>query len=106
MAVTRLEYPSHSQWSTSMSCAPFWSSRLVEYRRSERLEQDILTLRQVLYATSLTECMPTALAEGGPGYGTGIQASEMQRLAKLAGFRECAGMLPDDPLRSFFVLRK
>ena len=79
---------------------------VVEYRRSERLEQDILTLRQVLYATSLTECMPTALAEGGPGYGTGIQASEMQRLAKLAGFRECAGMLPEDPLRSFFILRK
>lgn len=78
---------------------------VVEYRRSARLEDDINTPRQMAYAFGLLECLPTALAEGGPGYGTGIEEAEMLRLAKSAGFRDCTTVLKDDPFRSFFVLR-
>jgi len=40
---------------------------LVEARRSERLEHDINSPRQVMYSAGLFECLPAALSEGGPG---------------------------------------
>jgi hypothetical protein len=49
--------------------------------------------------------MRTALAEGGPGYGTGITETDVRELSATAGFRECARVMPEDPMRSFFVLR-
>jgi SAM-dependent methyltransferase len=78
---------------------------IVEYRKSARLEEDINTPRGGLYATGLLECMPTALAEGGPGYGTGITELDVRELAAKAGFREVTRVLPEDPMRSLFVLR-
>ena len=77
---------------------------VVEYRKSTRLEDDINTPRRMAYAYGLLECMPAAIAEGGPGYGTGIEESELIRLAREAGFRECTTVLKEDPLRTFLVL--
>lgn len=78
---------------------------IVEYRKSARLEEDINTLRGGLYGTGLLECMPTAIAEGGPGYGTGITEPDVRDLAAKAGFREVTRVMPEDPMRSLFVLR-
>jgi SAM-dependent methyltransferase len=78
---------------------------IVEYRKSARLEEDINSLRGGIYGVGLLECMPTALAEGGPGYGTGITEPDVRELGAKAGFREFTRVMPEDPMRSFFVLR-
>ncbi|MBI5086952.1 MAG: class I SAM-dependent methyltransferase, partial [Acidobacteria bacterium] len=85
--------------------APGGAVLVAEYRRSERLEEDINTIRQLCYAYGLLECLPSALAEGGPGFGTGMTESDARRLAQQAGFSQFTRVLPDDPIRSFFVLR-
>ena len=90
--------------SARKAMAPEGKMLVVEYRRSSRLEDDINTPRQMAYAYGLLECMPTAIAEGAPGYGTGIEESEMLRVTKAAGFRECTTVLKEDPFRAFFVL--
>jgi len=91
--------------STRKVLAPGGAFLIVEYRKSAQLEDDIDSERRALYPVGLLECMPTALAEGGPGYGTGIVEPEIRRLAAEAGFGQVAHILVDDPLRSFFVLR-
>ena len=78
---------------------------IVEDRRSARLEDDIDSPRGGFYGVGLLECLPTALAEGGPGYGTGITEPDIRELAAKAGFREVTRVLPEDPLLSFFALR-
>jgi hypothetical protein len=78
---------------------------IVEYRKSARLEEDSNSPRAGFYGAGLLECIPTALAEGGPGYGTGITEPDVRELAVKAGFREFTRVIPDDPIRSFFVLR-
>jgi SAM-dependent methyltransferase len=78
---------------------------IVEDRRSARLEEDINSPRGGYYGIGLLECLPTALAEGGPGYGTGITEPDIRELAANAGFRKVTRVLPEDPLLSFFVLR-
>ncbi len=78
---------------------------IVEYRKSARLEEDKGTLRAGYYGSGLLECLPTALAEGGPGYGTGMTEPEARALAAKAGFREFQRVLPEDPIRALFVLR-
>jgi SAM-dependent methyltransferase len=78
---------------------------IVEDRRSARLEDDIDSPRGGFYGIGLLECLPTALAEGGPGYGTGITEPDIRELAANAGFREVKRVLPEDPLLSLFALR-
>ncbi len=91
--------------STRQALAPGGALLVVEYRKSDRLEEDIDTIRGGLYGTGLLECVPTALAEGGPGYGTGIAERDVRQLARKAGFRDLQRVMPEDPLRSLFVLR-
>ena len=57
------------------------------------------------YGIGLLECLPTELAEGEPGYGTGITEPDVRELAAKAGFREVTRVMPEDPMLSFFVLR-
>ena len=78
---------------------------VVDFRKSARLEEDVDTVRQMAYGYGLLECLPAALAEGGPGFGAGIAEPDVRRLAEAAGFRQFARVLAEDPLRSFFVLR-
>jgi len=85
--------------------APDGAVLVAEYRRSERLEEDINTIRQLCYGYGLLECLPSALAEGGPGFGTGMTESDARRVSQQAGFSQFTRILPDDPIRSFFVLR-
>ncbi len=85
--------------------APDGAMLIVECRKSARLDEDINTIRAGFYGAGLLECLPTALAEGGPGFGTGITEPDMQDLAAKAGFRDFTRILREDPIRSFFVLR-
>jgi SAM-dependent methyltransferase len=85
--------------------APGGAFLIVEFRKSARLEDDIDSMRRVFYPIGLLECMPAALAEGGPGYGTGISEPDVRKLAEQAGFRDVRRVLPDDELKAFFVLR-
>jgi hypothetical protein len=78
---------------------------VAEFRKSDRFEEDTNTDRRVFYGTGLLECLPTALAEGGPGYGTGIPEREMRLLARKAGFSRFERILADDPIRLLCVLR-
>lgn len=71
---------------------------VVEARRSERLEEDINSPRQVMYSAGLLECLPVELSDGAPGYGLGMQESELRRLASECGFREIRTILPEGPL--------
>jgi SAM-dependent methyltransferase len=90
---------------TRQALASDGSFLIVEYRKSARLEEDINTPRGGIYGSGLLECIPTALAVGGPGYGTGITEPDVRELAAKAGYREFTRVIPEDPLRSFFVLR-
>jgi len=78
---------------------------VVEYRKSVRLQDDEGTLRAGFYGIGLLECMPAALAEGGPGYGTGMTEADLRLLARQAGFRQFTRVLPADPIRILVVLR-
>jgi SAM-dependent methyltransferase len=78
---------------------------IVDERKSARLEQDIDSPRGGYYGIGLLECMPTALAEGGPGYGSGITEPDVRELAEKAGFHEFTRVMPQHPMFSFFVLR-
>jgi SAM-dependent methyltransferase len=78
---------------------------IVEERRSARLEEDIDSPRSGYYGIGLFECLPTALAEGGPGYGTGITEPDIRKLAAEAGFRYVTRVMPEDAMLSFFLLR-
>ena len=91
--------------SARQALAPRAALLIVEFRKSARLEDDIGTIRRLAYGYGLLECLPTALAEGGPGYGTGITEPDVRQLADRAGFRDFTRILPDDPMRAFFVLR-
>ncbi len=91
--------------SARAALAPGGVFLVTEFRKSDRLEDDISADRRVFYGTGLLECLPAALAEGGPGYGTGIPEGELRRLAQTAGFTTCERILPDDPIRIFCVLR-
>jgi SAM-dependent methyltransferase len=91
--------------STRQALASGGNFLIVEYRKSVRLEEDINTPRGGIYGVGLMECMPTALAEGGPGYGTGITEPDVRDLAARAGFSKVTRVLPEDPMRSFFVLQ-
>lgn len=90
--------------STRSALAPGGALLIVDYKRSDRLEDDLNTPRQLVYAYGVLECLPSALAEGGPGFGTGIAEQDTRRLAREAGFRSFTRILPEDPIRSFFVL--
>jgi hypothetical protein len=78
---------------------------IVEERRSARLEEDINSPRGGYYGIGLLECLPTELAEGGPGYDTGITEPDVRELGAKAGFRQVSRVMPEDPMLSFFVLR-
>lgn len=91
--------------STRQAVAPNGAFLIVEERRSARLDQDFDSARAGYYAIGLLECLPTALAEGGPGYGTGMTEQDVRQLAAASGFREVTRVMPDDALLSFFVLR-
>ncbi len=91
--------------SARQALAPGGAFLIVELRKSANLEADINTVRQLCYGYGLLECLPTALAEGGPGLGAGMTEPQARQLAEKAGFREFTRVLSDDPLRFFFVLR-
>jgi SAM-dependent methyltransferase len=91
--------------STRQRLTPGGAFLVVEYRKSAKLEEDIATIRRMFYPSGLMECLPAALAEKGPGYGTGIVEPEIRRLAAEAGFTQCARVLEEDPMRLFLVLR-
>lgn len=77
---------------------------IIDGRKAERLEEDLGEVRRILYPIGLLECLPTALAEGGPGYGVGIPEAEVRRLAKAAGYQGFQRVLPDEGFRAFFAL--
>ena len=58
--------------------APGGAFLVTEYRKSDKLEDSVSTDRRAFYGFGLLECMPTAVAEGGPGYGCGIPEQEMR----------------------------
>ncbi len=91
--------------SARRALAPGGAFLVIELRKSAQLEQDIDSPRRIIYGFGLLECLPTALDEGGPGYGAGIAEPDMRELAQKAGFRQFTRVLADDPMHGFFVLR-
>ncbi len=91
--------------SARQALSPGGAFLIVEYRKSARLEDDFDSVRRAFYPVGLLECMPTALAEGGPGFGTGLSEPDLRRLAAAAGFREVRRIVPDDEMRALFGLR-
>lgn len=60
----------------------------------------------ILYATSTLYCVPTALADGGPGLGTlGLPPRQMERLATAAGFAGVEPIPIASPFNTLYALR-
>lgn len=60
----------------------------------------------ILYATSTLYCVPIALADGGPALGTlGLPFSELDSLARRAGFSKTEEVLVQNPMNALYVLR-
>lgn len=60
----------------------------------------------ILYATSTLYCLPTAIADGGPGLGTlGLPFDELHVQAGRAGFTTIEALPTGNPLNTLYVLR-
>jgi uncharacterized protein YndB with AHSA1/START domain/SAM-dependent methyltransferase len=60
----------------------------------------------ILYATSTLYCLPTALAEGGPGLGTlGLPFEELHLQAGRAGFTAIEAVPTGNPMNTLYLLR-
>jgi len=60
----------------------------------------------ILYATSVLYCLPTAIAEGGPGLGTlGLPFDELHVQAGRAGFTTIETLPAGNPLNTLYLLR-
>jgi uncharacterized protein YndB with AHSA1/START domain/SAM-dependent methyltransferase len=60
----------------------------------------------ILYATSALYCLPTALADGGPGLGTlGLPFAELHVQAGRAGFSTIEALPTGNPLNALYLLR-
>ncbi|MFC6083860.1 methyltransferase domain-containing protein [Sphaerisporangium aureirubrum] len=60
----------------------------------------------VLYATSLMYCLPTSLADGGPGLGTlGLPPARIREYCGEAGFRSIRALPSANPFNALYEIR-
>ncbi|MGH9534716.1 MAG: class I SAM-dependent methyltransferase [Terriglobales bacterium] len=76
----------------------------IEPKMADRLEDNISPIGKLFYSVSTLQCMTCSLAHGGSGYGTGMGAANVERVARLAGFSEFRKLPIDHPLNQFFAI--
>jgi 2-polyprenyl-3-methyl-5-hydroxy-6-metoxy-1,4-benzoquinol methylase len=60
----------------------------------------------ILYATSVLYCLPTSLADGGPGLGTmGLPPAKIRELSDEAGFRSVRPLPNANPFNALYEIR-
>lgn len=60
----------------------------------------------VLYGTSVLYCLPTSLAQGGPGLGTlGLTADRIRQYCGQAGFRSVRPVPQMNPFHALYEIR-
>jgi hypothetical protein len=64
-------------------------------------------MASLMYGISVLSCMSSALSEpGGAGLGTlGLPASQVERLARGAGFTRIRSLGIDHPINAFYEIR-
>jgi SAM-dependent methyltransferase len=77
----------------------------IEPNMADRLEDNISPIGKMFYAVSTLQCMTCSLAHGGSGYGTGMGAGNVERVAHLAGFSHFRKLPIQHPLNQFFEIR-
>lgn len=80
---------------------------VLEFKVSDRLEDNIGPMGAMLYAWSLSYCLTTALGMGGTGVGTcGMPESRIRQLAREAGFKSVSQVPFDNPFNVLYQVRK
>jgi SAM-dependent methyltransferase len=79
---------------------------LLEMNARETLAENVGPIGAMLYATSVLFCLPTALAENAPGYGTlGLPPSRVRELCRAAGFTDVRVVPIDNPFNVLYEVR-
>lgn len=76
----------------------------IEPRLDDRLENNIGPIGRLFYSVSTLQCMTCSLATGGAGYGAGMGAANVQRIARAAGLTSFIRLPIEHPLNQFFAI--
>ena len=86
--------------------APGGACIVLELNAAEEPAGNFGPIGALLYATSVAYCVPTALADGAPGYGTlGLPPSRVAALAGSAGFARVRDVGIGNPFNALYELR-
>lgn len=76
----------------------------IEPRMDDHLENNIGPIGRLFYAVSTLQCMTCSLATGGAGYGAGMGAGNVRRVAAAAGLTSFTRLPIEHPLNQFFAI--
>jgi 2-polyprenyl-3-methyl-5-hydroxy-6-metoxy-1,4-benzoquinol methylase len=77
----------------------------IEPNMADRLEDNIHPLGKLFYSVSTLQCMTCSLAYGGAGYGAGMGAANVRKVAEGAGFKSFRKLPIENPFNQFFEIR-
>lgn len=77
----------------------------IEPNLADRLEDNINPIGKLFYSVSTLQCMTCSLAHGGSGYGAGMGAANVERVARLAGFSQFRKLPIEHPFNQFFEIK-
>lgn len=78
----------------------------IEPNVKDKLEENVSPLGRLFFSVSTLQCMSCSLAHNGAGYGAGMGAGNIERVARLAGFTRFRRLPIENPFNQFFEMRK
>lgn len=78
----------------------------IEPNVADALEQNVNPLGKLFYSVSMLQCMTCSLAYNGAGYGAGMGANNVRKVAEKAGFAHFRKLAIENPFNQFFEIRK
>lgn len=77
----------------------------IEPNVADNLEQNINPIGKLFYSVSTLQCMTCSLAYQGAGYGAGMGAANVRKVAEGAGFKHFKKLAIENPFNQFFEIR-
>lgn len=77
----------------------------IEPNMADNLEQNINPIGKLFYSVSTLQCMTCSLALSGAGYGAGMGAANVRKVAEGAGFNHFRKLPIEHPFNQFFEIK-
>lgn len=77
----------------------------IEPNLADSLEQNINPIGKLFYSVSTLQCMTCSLAYKGAGYGAGMGAANVRKVAEAAGFKRFRKLPIENPFNQFLEIR-